>query len=112
MGITMSKLMEFYIDTIQKCGTHLLDMDDDYIGYCVFEEFDSGATSFLHSDTLAKLAEANLITETISQKSSILRSKFLELQNTEHWNVESVKSSKRWRDVLELSDEIKTLLAL
>ena len=110
MGITINELMELFVDTLQKCGVHLLTMDDEYIGYCIFEEFDGGAISFLHEDSLLKLREAGLITESISQKSAELRSKFMALENTDQWNVNSVKCSKAWREVLELSDEIKSLL--
>ena len=99
-----------FVDTLQKCGINLLEMNDEDIGYYVFEEFDIGATSFLHDDTLSKLKEANLITETIAQKSAALREKFMKLQNTEQWNVKSVRCSKKWREVLELSDEIKSCL--
>lgn len=104
--------MELFVDTLQKCGMHLLEKDDAYIGYCIFEEFDTGAVSFLHNDTLQKLKTANLINENVSQKSSELRSKFMKLQNTDQWNVNSVKRSKAWREILELSDEIKSLMEI
>ena len=110
MEITVNKLMELFVDTLQKCGIHLLEMSDEYIGYYIFEEFDSGAISFLHESSLVKLKEAGLITESVSQKSAELRRKFIVLQNTDHWNVDSVKHSKEWREVLELSDEIKLLM--
>jgi hypothetical protein len=110
MEISINKLMEFYVDTLEKCGTNLLKMSDEDIEYNIFEEFDVGAISFLHDDTLAKLKGANLLTEEISQKSSLLRNKFLLLQNTDLWNVDSVKISKNWSEILKLSDEIKSLL--
>jgi len=110
MDITVNKLMELFVDTLQKCGMHLLEMSDEYIGYYIFEEFDSGAISFLHESSLLKLEKAGLITESISQKSAELRSKFMALQNTDQWNVDSVKCAKEWREILELSDEIKSLL--
>lgn len=110
MEISISKLMELFVDTLQKCGMHLLEMNDEHIGYNIFEEFDIGASSFLHKNTLAKLREAGLITEEIEQKCDELRKKYMRLQNTELWNVSSVKHSKAWHEVLKLSDEIKSLL--
>ena len=110
MEILIDKLMKFYVDTLDKCGTNLLKMSDRDIEYNIFEEFDVGAISFLHDDTLSKLKEANLITEEISQKSSVLRGKFLLLQNTDLWNVASVRNSENWNEILKLSDEIKSLL--
>ena len=110
MSITENELMELFVDTLQKCGMHLLKLSDEYIGYYIFEEFDGGAVPFLHENSLIKLKEARLINETISQKSAELRSKFMALENTEQWNVDSVKNSKEWREILELSDEIKLML--
>jgi hypothetical protein len=112
MDITVNELMELFVDTLQKCGACLLEMSDEHIGYYIFEEFDSGAISFLHENSLLKLKEAGLITENTSQKSAELRSKFMALQNTNQWSVDSVKCSKEWREVLELSDEIKSLMAI
>ena len=78
MNITIN--MELFVDTLQKCGVHLLEMNDD-IGYYIFEEFDVGATTFLHENTLLILKTANLINGEISQKNSELRSKFMNLQD-------------------------------
>ena len=36
-----------------------------------------------------------------------LSSKFRAFENTKLWNVQSVKSSEEWLEVLELSDRIK-----
>lgn len=110
MDISTEKLMELYVDTLKKCGINLLGLGDEDIEYNIFEEFDVGAISFLHDDTLSKLKKANLITEEISQKSSVLRSKFLRLHNTDLWNVYSVRNNKYWYEILKLSDEIKSLL--
>ena len=109
---TVDDLMGDYFDTLQQCGKNLLNMSDEEIGYRIFEEFDGGAISFLHENTLSELRKANLITETISQKSAKLRGKFMALESTDLWNVGSVKCTKEWREVLELSDEIKSLLNL
>ena len=110
MEIAVDKLMELYVDTLQKCGMHLLNNSDEDIEYFIFEEFDIGVISFLHENSLHKLKKANLITESISQKSQLLRCKFMALENTDLWNVVSVKSSQEWHEILKLSDEIKLLI--
>jgi hypothetical protein len=101
--------MELFVDTLNKCGLHLLTKSDEEIGYSIFEEFDTGATSFLHRNALAKLIEADLITEEAAQKCAVLREKVMKLQGTKEWNICSVKYSNLWREVLELSDQIKSL---
>jgi hypothetical protein len=107
---TINDLMDDFIDTVQRCGTHLLKMSDEDIEYYIFEEFDVCAGSFLHKNTLSALYEAGLITEYIRKKSAELREKFFALENTDKWNVDSVRHSTGWREILELTDEIKLLL--
>ncbi|OPX42929.1 hypothetical protein CLHUN_32530 [Ruminiclostridium hungatei] len=109
-NISIDKLMDFYMDTLQKCGVYLLDMEDEDIEYNIFEEFDINVVSFLHQNTLSKLKDANLISEQIVEKSIELREKYLAMQNTEACNVESVRNNKEWRNILELSDNIKSLI--
>ncbi|CAM4428531.1 hypothetical protein L1N85_26795 [Paenibacillus alkaliterrae] len=79
-NISIEKLNELYVDTIRKCGMYLLSSDDWVIEYNIFEEFDTGVVSFLHSDSLQKLNDAALINDEIMHKSSTLRNKVLELQ--------------------------------
>ncbi len=108
--ISIDKLMELYVDTISKCGIYLLSQDDVVIGYNIFEEFDIGVISFLHIDSLQKLNDAGLINGEVMEKSSMLRSMVMELQDSPKWSVEGVRSSPEWRKILELSDEIKKKL--
>lgn len=109
-NISIDKLMDFYMDTLQKCGVYLLDMEDEDIEYNIFEEFDINVVSFLHQNTLSKLKDENLISEQIVEKSIELREKYLAMQNAETCNVESVRNNKEWRSILELSDNIKSLI--
>lgn len=108
--ISVEKLYELYIDTIQKCGIGVLDLDEDLIEYNIFEEFDIGVISFLSKDSLVKLNEYGFINDIISEKSSELRSLVMKLQGTDKWNIEAVKTSEEWRKILLLSDEIKELI--
>lgn len=108
--ISIEELKEFYLDTLQKCGTYLLNAEDKVIEYNIFEEFDTGVVSFLHIDNLTKLNNAGLINNEVMEKSSILRNMVVELQESDKWNVEEVRSSPEWRKILEISDEIKKML--
>ena len=109
-NISIDKLMDFYVDTLQKCGVYLLDMEDEDIKYNIFEEFDINVISFLHQNTLYKLKDAELISEQIVERSIELREKYLAIQKTGTWNIESVRITKEWRNILELSDNIKSLI--
>lgn len=109
-SILVEKLNELYVDTIRKCGTYLLSSDDSVIGYNIFEEFDTGATSFLHPDNLQKLIEAKLISDEIMRKSSTLRNKVLELQQGDEWNINAFRHSSKWKKILELADDINSMI--
>ncbi|WP_311079286.1 hypothetical protein [Paenibacillus polymyxa] len=109
--ISIEKLMELYVNTIDKCGTYLLSEDDMVIGYNIFEEFDTGVISFLHADILQKLNDTGLISDEMVYKSCILRNLVLELQKGDDWNVNAIRNSPYWRNVLELANEIKGCLS-
>lgn len=109
--ITDNELFEFYIYTLNKCGLFLLNESDEIIGYSIFEEFDIGATTFLYKDNLNKLKDAGLISSDIVTKSLKLREMFIAIQNSNKWNLESVRTLPEWHKLFELSDEIKKMIA-
>jgi len=104
-------LMELYVDTMKKCGMFLQKADDDIIEYNIFEEFDIGVISFLHEQSLVRLENAGLISREIRQLSADLRKRFMELQNTDQWNCEAVRTSDKWEEILKISDAINHLLS-
>ncbi|MED1782881.1 hypothetical protein P4V43_13750 [Brevibacillus fortis] len=108
--ISIEKLMELFVDTIGKCGVYLLFENDEVIEYNIFEEFDTGVISFLHADNLQKLNDAGLISDEIMQKSTILRNWVQTIQQGNNWNVNAVRNSSEWKNILELADEIKIML--
>ena len=105
----LNKLFDFYTDTLNKCGIYLLNEDDETIEYNIFEEFDIGVVSALFPENTEQLCKAGLISENKKIKSQELRDKVMKLQNTEEWTIISVKNSAKWRDILLLSDEIKSI---
>jgi hypothetical protein len=111
MQISDIELMEFYKQTLNNCGLNVLGMTDEDIAYNIFEEFDINAFTFLHSNTLTKLLNAELINKDIFDKSLMLRENFLELQNSNLYNIQSIKHSNKWLELFKLSDEIKSTLA-
>jgi len=108
--ISIEKKFDLYLDTLEKCGIELLNLSDEMIGYYIFEEFEVGAISFLYKDNLLSLADEGLIDNEIYFKSQILRKKFMALQGTDLWNIESVKKADKWKEILQLSDKIKELI--
>lgn len=109
--ITDNELFEFYIYSLNKCGLFLLNESDEIIGYNIFEQFDIGATTYLYQDNLNKLKDAGLINNDILKKSLKLREMFFEIQNSDKWNLKSVRISPEWHKLFELCDEIKKMIA-
>ncbi len=107
--IEIRKLYDLYLDTLSRLGTYLLDEDSETIEYNVFEEADIGVHSFLHFKSLEKLHKEGLISKEKLLKSLELREKFLKLQCTNEWNIDDLKSSKKWKELLLLSDEINLM---
>lgn len=108
--ITIEERYDLFVDTLNKCGMYLLNENDETISYFIYEEFDIGVVSFLHSDNLDTLMQNGYINKNIVSMCNNLRQLVFGLQNTEEWNLENIRNSIKWRNILELSDEIKLLL--
>ena len=64
--ISPIQLFEHLVDTISWCSIDILTLPDDEIAYNLFEQFDIGAQSFLHENSLAFLLKDGLITDEIA----------------------------------------------
>ncbi len=102
-------IYEWYLDTIQRCGTYLLKADDETIEYEIFEVFDIGIISFFYIDTLMILFNARLITKDEMDKGLRLRQMMFDLQKNNEWNLKSFRTSPNWKKVLDLVDEINCM---
>ncbi len=105
--ITEQKLLEFYNDTLDKCGTFLLDEDDETIEYNIYEDFDIGIHSFFHIASLQRLYDSGLISVDKLNESILLHNKVVDLQETDEWNFEYFRTSESWKEVMKLCDKIK-----
>jgi len=104
-NITIEKLNELFIDTLEKCSSRILQKDDDEIEYDLFEEFDIGMRSFLHEESLNRLLSENYINKEIMILSKKLRETALAIDE-DKWNLEEAKTTKEWADIFYLSDRI------
>jgi len=97
---------------LEQCGCFLLNSSEDDIEYYIFEEFDIGVRTYMHNEMLQLFLEDGLIDNDIASKCKLLRALFVDIQPNlpEIWNISAVKNHPKWRKILELSDEIKTLL--
>lgn len=106
-SLTLKELYEYYIDTLNKCGSFLLNENDEYIEYNIFEEFDIGIVSFFHEESLEKLFEGGFININQMKYSLELRRLVFELQNNNLWNIKALRTSEEWRKVLSICDKLQ-----
>ena len=101
-----------FVFTLQQCGEFLVDASDDTIETCIFEDFDIGIRGDICDENLDLFIHEGWISEEIKNRCLKLQSLFLNIHNKQPqiWNIQSVRTSEIWREVLELSDEIKSLL--
>lgn len=109
--ISLNEKYELFIETLSQCGEFLLKEKNEDIEYYLFEEFDGNSISFLSKELLQTLLISNLIDDEIYKSSLQLAQKFRALEGTDLWNVNSVKKSKKWKEILLLSDKIKMLIS-
>lgn len=105
----LQNLYEFYNDTLADCGLFLLDATDVDIEYHVFENFIIGVVSALYPPGLKELYDGGLISLEKMEKSISLRNMVLALDNTEEWTILRIRTSDKWKTVMQLCDEIKKM---
>lgn len=105
--ITVGKLFELYLDTLDKCSESTRNLTDEMIEYNIFEEFIVGVTSFLANNSLNDLLDNGLIDEHIFADSVELRKLTLKLDGSNQWNVSAFRNAESWNDIIAMSDKIK-----
>src|SRR6266699_5507498 len=103
---TTTELNADFDSTLASCSSKILNDSDELVSRHIFEEFDVGATSFLHPSSLQRLLEAGYVDNEIKELCATLRAEALSaIQN--HRSVAAVRTEPSWRGVIELSDRIK-----
>lgn len=104
-AISINTLYDLYLDTVARCARSLIRETDEVIGYNLFEEFASGAVTFLHEDNLAKLQGAGYINDEMLDLSKQVREKWLALQSQD-WSFEEIRTRQEWQSVFAICDRI------
>ena len=109
--MSLGKLFENYYNIFMDFGTNVLSESDEIIGYYVFDITDI-SIGFCSKRVLKCLLGEGIIDEPICDASSLLLAKFRALEGTSLWNVEAVKTSCEWMEVLKLADEIQKMIKI
>jgi len=103
-------LYEDYLDTLERCGSHLLQESDEEIAYQLFEQFDTGATSCLYEDSLIVLRQAGYIDDEMVLMSKEIRERWfalLALEEKRPWSIAEIKTEKEWQELFALCDRLR-----
>jgi hypothetical protein len=66
----------------------------------------------MHKDNVQRLYEKGLISLNQFKKSILLREMVIILQKNDEWEFKHFRTSEKWIEIMELSDEIKNLYNL
>lgn len=108
--LTVGGKFDWYIDTLEKSGMFILDLSNEEIETFIFEDFIVGVTSFFSKNNLSELKANEIIDEDMEKNAYLLREKVLKIDNTDLWNINSVRQSSEWLDIFRRSDELKRQL--
>lgn len=108
--LTIGGKFDWYIDTLEKSGMFILELSNEEIETFIFEDFIVGVTSFFSKNNLDELKANEIIDEDMEKKAYLLREKVLKIDNTNMWNINSVRQSSEWLDIFRRSDELKRQL--
>jgi len=109
--LTTEQSFDFYLTSLERCGMHILELTNNEIEYQIFEELATDYPGSLSKHTLTVLEESGIIDENIAHLSKDLQTKLLILERGNLlWNVDALKKSAEWKEMFQLSDEIKELI--
>ncbi|EAC9043513.1 hypothetical protein AB6M11_002625 [Listeria monocytogenes] len=108
--LTVGGKFDWYIDTLEKSGMFILELSNEEIETFIFEDFIVGVTSFFSKNNLSELKANEIIDEDLEKNTYLLREKVLKIDNTDLWNINSVRQSSEWLDIFRRSDELKRQL--
>lgn len=108
--LTIGGKFDWFIDTLEKSGMFILELSNEEIETFIFEDFIVGVTSFFSKNNLSELKANEIIDEDMEKKAYLLREKVLKIDNTDLWNINSVRQSSEWLDIFRRSDELKRQL--
>ncbi|MBC1542841.1 hypothetical protein [Listeria cossartiae] len=108
--LTIGGKFDWFIDTLEKSGMFILELSNEEIETFIFEDFIVGVTSFFSKNNLDELKANEIIDADMERNAYLLREKVLKIDNTNLWNINSVRQNSEWLDIFRRSDELKRQL--
>ncbi|MGC6768502.1 hypothetical protein [Enterococcus sp. LJL51] len=109
--LTIEQSFKYYLSSLNRLGMKIINLEDKEIKHQIFEELAIDYPASFSQYTREVLEENDIIDRNISLLSKQLQTKLLELERGEVlWHVKAVKTASEWKEILQLSDEIKKLI--
>ncbi|EAF5857790.1 hypothetical protein AL430_05465 [Listeria monocytogenes] len=108
--LTTEQSFEYYLSSLCMLGMHTINLSDEEIEYEIFEELAIDYPAALSPYTRELLVDNDVIDRELSLLSKQLQTKLFELDGGILWNVKALRTTLEWKEVLQLSDEIKELI--
>ncbi|EIN5665129.1 hypothetical protein LPC17_000686 [Listeria monocytogenes] len=108
--LTTEQSFEYYLSSLCMLGMHTINLSDEEIEYEIFEELAIDYPAALSPYTRELLVDNDIIDRELSLLSKQLQTKLFELDGGILWNVKALRTTLEWKEVLQLSDEIKELI--
>ncbi|EDN9714862.1 hypothetical protein KIX39_001343 [Listeria monocytogenes] len=108
--LTTEQSFEYYLSSLCMLGMHTINLSDEEIEYEIFEELAIDYPAALSPYTRELLVDNDIIDRELSLLSKQLQTKLFELDGGILWNVKALRTTPKWKEVLQLSDEIKELI--
>ncbi|ECZ7680837.1 hypothetical protein F8567_13005 [Listeria monocytogenes] len=108
--LTTEQSFEYYLSSLCMLGMHTINLSDEEIEYEIFEELAIDYPAALGPYTRELLVDNDIIDRKLSLLSKQLQTKLFELDGGILWNVKALRTTPEWKEVLQLSDEIKGLI--
>ena len=101
--ISVREQYGLYLDTIGRCSSDLLGQSDEELEHNLYEQFDTGAQSFLHEDTLARLRDAGYIDDEMVALSKDVRNRWFALADEYRYRpTEEIRTNTEWKELFAL----------
>lgn len=98
-------------DFLEICSSSILERDNEYIEWCIFERLELGAYSFISDEFMDNLLNEKYIDEKKYFLVIKLGKKSIKLLNSDfERNGEYIRNNSDWKKVFKLSDKILKLI--
>ena len=97
--------LDYYLTTLSYLDEKYVNGSDEDLKYYILEELDADAHTFLHYNTVDILLNADLIPESVEEKTQQLRDLVRQLIDTKK-SLDQIRNDPEWKKARQMAAEI------